>query len=633
MLHTDAFMRSRGISRRGRAPISPGSENSVKDSWSAAGKVTSKNWESSRTSPGNNFSINASHIGETATDNSWNLEKDKDTQEFNTLEKLNSATTNSESTEWGMRNVSRTDSFSRVPSVSSQAGIVDTAVKINESEKMWHYQDPSGKVQGPFSMVQLRKWNNTGYFPAGLKIWRTTEKQENSILLADALVGKFPKELPAVDNMSPVSNSAGHSGKTSVTSLSQDRERSIGDQNSGSRPIISAENWRGNDNITNLPSPTPRQSNVNRAGGESSLFAVQSPGVNGVVPSPTAVQPITGSHTSTPASVLNAVIQTTAFSPSPNSQQSNLLASAVSLHTQSTMTSESHEAPVHGHQPVAVQPAQTVTGQNLQAGAQSGQLQGGYGWGTPSVQNSSGSFPNSGSTIGAQHDMWRPPAQGNNVPNMQPPATPNASWGIGPADSNSPMGVRPENPNIGWGSNTMQANPNMGVWMNPAPANANMNWVPAMQVAPAPGSFVAPLPANSGANVQAMVPGNVNPGWAPPQTWGGAPPVQGAGPVPGNGWAPPSGNAGGPPPTAVQGPPQGNLNQGWGGGAPPSRNHMGGQFQGQRGGRGSGFGGDRPWNRQSSFGGGGSRSKRDTVCPYNANGRCRKGAHCNYLHV
>ncbi|KAF2290824.1 hypothetical protein GH714_015656 [Hevea brasiliensis] len=34
-----------------------------------------------------------------------------------------------------------------------------------ETEKLWRYQDPSGKFQGPFSMLQLRKWKTSGLFP------------------------------------------------------------------------------------------------------------------------------------------------------------------------------------------------------------------------------------------------------------------------------------------------------------------------------------------------------------------------------------------------------------------------------------------------------------------------------------
>ena len=61
-----------------------------------------------------------------------------------------------------------------------------------ETEKIWHYQDPSGNIQGPFSIIQLRKWNIKGHFPPHFRVWRTNERQEDSILLTDALDGRFP---------------------------------------------------------------------------------------------------------------------------------------------------------------------------------------------------------------------------------------------------------------------------------------------------------------------------------------------------------------------------------------------------------------------------------------------------------
>ncbi|CAK8539975.1 unnamed protein product [Lathyrus sativus] len=64
------------------------------------------------------------------------------------------------------------------------------------NDKSWHYQDPSSKVQGPFSMLQLYKWNASGHFPPDLRIWRIDEKQANSILLNDALNGKCSKNVP-----------------------------------------------------------------------------------------------------------------------------------------------------------------------------------------------------------------------------------------------------------------------------------------------------------------------------------------------------------------------------------------------------------------------------------------------------
>ncbi|KAK8965541.1 Zinc finger CCCH domain-containing protein 19 [Platanthera guangdongensis] len=61
----------------------------------------------------------------------------------------------------------------------------------NEADKIWFYVDPSNNMQGPFSLTQLRKWSTTGYFPPDMRIWRTAEKQEDSILLTDVLSGRF----------------------------------------------------------------------------------------------------------------------------------------------------------------------------------------------------------------------------------------------------------------------------------------------------------------------------------------------------------------------------------------------------------------------------------------------------------
>ncbi|XP_078446408.1 zinc finger CCCH domain-containing protein 19-like [Wolffia australiana] len=90
------------------------------------------------------------------------------------------------------------------PSLLTTGGLKSpkTPLAVNDNEKIWHYKDPSGKIQGPFSMTQLRKWNTTGYFPASLRIWRASEKEEDSILLTDALLGKFHREVasPKVGN-------------------------------------------------------------------------------------------------------------------------------------------------------------------------------------------------------------------------------------------------------------------------------------------------------------------------------------------------------------------------------------------------------------------------------------------------
>ncbi|KAF8722386.1 hypothetical protein HU200_022496 [Digitaria exilis] len=54
-----------------------------------------------------------------------------------------------------------------------------------EPEKVWHYKDPKGAVQGPFTLLQLSKWVN--FFPRDMRIWLTFESEKNSLLLSEVL--------------------------------------------------------------------------------------------------------------------------------------------------------------------------------------------------------------------------------------------------------------------------------------------------------------------------------------------------------------------------------------------------------------------------------------------------------------
>ncbi|KAG2303108.1 hypothetical protein Bca52824_031759 [Brassica carinata] len=134
------------------------------------------------------------------------------------------------------------------------------APKSNESEKMWHYKDPSGKVQGPFSMAQLRKWNNTGYFPAKLEIWKANESSLDSVLLTDALAGLFQKQAQSVDH----SYTKAYSGQLSQS------EPNIGSSARTAPSVLdipknSQDTWSSGGS---LPSPTPTQMTTPTAKGE-----------------------------------------------------------------------------------------------------------------------------------------------------------------------------------------------------------------------------------------------------------------------------------------------------------------------------------------------------------------------------
>lgn len=104
----------------------------------------------------------------------------------------------------GIFGCSRSDSCSETSEISTLLLSSGTNQSVNDFEidRIWHYQDPTGKVQGPFSMIQLRKWKISGHFPQDLKIWRLNEKQEDSILLTDALSVQYPN-LPLNSHLPP----------------------------------------------------------------------------------------------------------------------------------------------------------------------------------------------------------------------------------------------------------------------------------------------------------------------------------------------------------------------------------------------------------------------------------------------
>ncbi|KAF8048408.1 hypothetical protein N665_2525s0002 [Sinapis alba] len=143
-------------------------------------------------------------------------------------------------------NVTKKDDCSKVNNNSSD---IQESGKDDEESEIWHYRDPTGKTQGPFSMVQLRRWKSCGHFPPYLRIWKAHENQDESVLLTDALAGRFDKAttLPSssflpqqrklsqhdsgrigVDgdclqkNLTPVSNSAAYSSSSTVSALPND---------------------------------------------------------------------------------------------------------------------------------------------------------------------------------------------------------------------------------------------------------------------------------------------------------------------------------------------------------------------------------------------------------------------------
>ncbi|XP_047152974.1 zinc finger CCCH domain-containing protein 19-like isoform X2 [Vigna umbellata] len=606
------YMRPRGstsFGRRGRDIASPRSVSISNESWSGTRNYSNTNQELGRNLSNKGFSIkgeNASNVNEVLNDTHLLQGRDRESQLSNSWErqKLSSSL---ESGAKSTQSLVTSDSFStavlEASAAPSSAGITPSTLKINETEKMWHYQDPSGKIQGPFSMVQLRKWSNTGYFPADLRVWRTTEKQDDSILVTDALAGNFSKEPSMVDKAQKVHDlhyPASYSRKSAQGMEGQAGERPTFDQNSGSLNSHSTlgspaqttgGSWRSKDNMNSLasrPSPLAVEVPKNPANGWGSDAGSRNETTN--LPSPTPQttpgvskgQAFENKWSPTPVQLPGSLVGNSFPSNHGGLQASLVVHPEHAVQNPEKGSSQpgissvsSDNSRLHPH-PAPVAP---VLHSGLDLKMAGLPTPGFLGMNTP--------------------EPWRPPAS-SSQPNITgpSPAPPNMPWGMG----------MPGNQNMNWGG------------VVPA-ANMNANWIP----------------------TQGPAPGNSNPGWAAPSQ--GLPQVNAVGWVgPGQGRSHVNVNAGwvGP----GQGVPPGNANPVW---VPPAGNpgvwgseqsHNGDRFpnQGDRGSqsRDSGYGGKSWNNRQSSFGRGApSRPPfggQRGVCKYHESGHCRKGDSCDFLH-
>ncbi|XP_061340557.1 zinc finger CCCH domain-containing protein 19-like isoform X1 [Gastrolobium bilobum] len=605
------YMRPRGsaFGWRGREMVSPRSVSITNDYWSGARNHPNLNRELSRNLSNKGFPIKRDDLSNAseALNAQYFQGRDRESQLSNSWErpKLSS------SFESGSRNtqpVVTSDSFStavlEVPTAPSSTGIAPPVVKINETEKMWQYQDPSGKIQGPFSMVQLRKWNSTGYFPSDLKIWRIIENRDEAILLKDAFAGKNFKEASVVDKLFPKAQtvhglhySSPYSGKSHLAAQGIDGQvegKPTFDQNSGSLNShsilgssgqITGGNWRSKDDMNSLtsrPSPWAVEIPHNPADGWGSDASVRNESTN--LPSPTpqvaAVAPALASGVDIKTAGANV---------------QNLVVSSRNSHAEaqgwgSGLAPKPEPQRIEPNNP-ATMPTQPLSHGHL-GDASSVQNSASF-----STRNPTGNFPMPGFPGMTTPDPWRPPTSSNQS-NIAAPAPPNIPWGSNVA----------ENQNTGWG--VMPGNPNTS-WGGPLPANVNMNWMPAQMPAP----------------------GNANPGWAAPSQ--GPSPVNAVGlGAPGHGHTHVNANAGWVVPG--QGPAPGSANPGWASSA--GNPSMRGSEHSHA--RDSGYGAGKPWNRQSSFssggrGGGSSRPPfggQRGVCKFHESGHCKKGASCDFLH-
>ncbi|XP_050363105.1 zinc finger CCCH domain-containing protein 19 isoform X2 [Argentina anserina] len=628
--------------RKGREPISPRrGGSSLNDSWSGTRNFSNMNRDFGRSMSSKGMFNKAEPTtgsGEIVNDTWGQGRETPQTNHWENKQNISSLETGGRSTQSAVTSDTSPAGAPENRVVPLSTGVTHSVANINETEKIWHYQDPSGKVQGPFSMVQLRKWHNTGYFPSNLRVWKNTDKQEDAILVSDALVGKFQKDpsMPKAQmvhdiHLTPPSSGKAQGAQSQQRSDSQGASWEAHEINSSigrgtpssvEVPKYSSDGW----GTSNFPSPTPSQTPI--TGAKRQVYENNwsaSPGGNAAVQSQAVLTPTSPGMTAAPNSlqmhgqgtVTGPVVANASMKPLPDVQNivsnlQNLVQSVTSRTTTSdNRTWSSGTVPGNESQPWGGAPSQKIEPNNA-TNVPAQHPAHGY-WpstnnGTSSVNtgNSAGNFPAQGFSGVPNSDAWRPQVPSNQS-YIQPPAQPQVPWGSTVSDNQSAMPrMGQESQNSGWGP--VAGNQN-AAWGGPVPGNTNMNWV---------GPSQGPGWSASG---QGPVRGNAVPSWAPPP---------GQGPQSGSVWAPPSGQV-----SAL-----GNPNSGW---SAPTANQPqnGDRFSNQRDhsshGGDSGFGGGKPWNRQPSFGGGGGGGSsrppvKGRVCRYYESGHCKKGAACDYLH-
>lgn len=199
-VHADDNVRSKlsGYGRKGRKPISAGKGGDVLDDiGNRLLKNLSPACEQSR------------KVGMTS---SWNQEREASGVNSWNTQANQVATSGSLGISWNGQAVVGSELFSGVASEISQPVVstgADQSDNDFETEKIWHYLDPTGRIQGPFSMLQLRKWSTSGHFPHNLRVWRINEKQDDSVLLTDALSGRYHDAPPMPDSNKLLSQGVG----------------------------------------------------------------------------------------------------------------------------------------------------------------------------------------------------------------------------------------------------------------------------------------------------------------------------------------------------------------------------------------------------------------------------------------
>ncbi|XP_011087407.1 uncharacterized protein At5g08430 [Sesamum indicum] len=68
----------------------------------------------------------------------------------------------------------------------------DQTTMESPDDVIWHYADPQGQTQGPFSLYLLKRWNDSNYFHSAFTVWKSGQTPFDAVLLVDLLRRTFP---------------------------------------------------------------------------------------------------------------------------------------------------------------------------------------------------------------------------------------------------------------------------------------------------------------------------------------------------------------------------------------------------------------------------------------------------------
>ncbi|GJS92205.1 zinc finger CCCH domain-containing protein 44-like protein [Tanacetum coccineum] len=227
-----------------------------------------------------------------------------------TITKLDHQTTSSSS----VSNTPPKTIASSVPNTAPEtiaSSVPNTAPEIIAAslpnDLVWHYLDPNGKVQGPFSLVQLQRWSTTGYFPPDMRIWVSHE--DKSQLLNDVLKDQLPnydETLTAANKVNQIEDlnvcSAIPPSTVAATPCAPNPEKLS--QSHGSLGQSFGQNWSANNNLNSSPPTVPLnttyEADVEQA--PTAVFDLPGPAPNKMVHEDERTQSVLDSKVSIPDS-------------------------------------------------------------------------------------------------------------------------------------------------------------------------------------------------------------------------------------------------------------------------------------------------------------------------------------------